>query len=126
MPAQQRNTPLNLYNLTLQSFITMNHVTELYRFTALHDYGGTALHNYNNKQGRCNEGFNAEPIAFAFCISNLNIPPKIRNFSDFGSGKIFGISGNFMIGRHFWVWVKNLCSGENFGFGRKGLGGSPY
>ena len=24
------------------------------------------------KQGRCNEGFNAEPIAFAFCISNLN------------------------------------------------------
>ena len=65
------------------------------------------------KQGRCNEGFNAEPIAFAFCISNLNFPPKIRNFSDFGSGK------NFMIGRKFWVWVKNLCSGENFGFGGK-------
>ena len=82
------------------------------------------------KQGRCNEGFNAEPIAFAFCISNLNFPPKIRNFSDFGSGKIFGFgwkfydrakilgSGEkFMFRRKFWVWEEILGLGENFGFG---------
>ena len=93
----------------------------------------------SQKKGSCNKGFNAEPIAFAFCIlhfafciSNLNFPPKIRNFSDFGSGKNFGFGskfydrakflgsgGNFMIGRKFWVRVKNLCLGENFGFGRK-------
>ena len=82
------------------------------------------------EQGRCNEGFNAEPIAFAFCISNLNFRPKIRNFSDFGSGKKFGFkwkfydwakilgSGEkFMFRRKFWVWEEILGLGENFSFG---------
>ena len=38
----------------------------------------SSLYIVSLKQGRCNEGFNAEHIAFAFCISNLNIPAKIR------------------------------------------------
>ena len=57
----------------------------------------TSIKDINKvKQGRFNEGFNAEPIAFcicilyfafcilyfAFCISNLNFPPKVQNFSD--------------------------------------------
>ena len=65
------------------------------------------------KQGHCNEGFNAEPIAFAFCIPNLNFPPKIRNFSNFGSGKNFGF------GSKFYDRAKFLGSGEKFMFRRK-------
>ena len=85
---------------------------------------------YNNKQGRCNEGFNAEPITFAFCICILHFEFKFpgKKFNIFPilvQAKILGSGRNFMIGQNFWVRVKNLCSGENFGFGRKGLGGSP-
>ena len=69
-------------------------------------------------------------LHFVFCISNLNFPPKIRNFSDFGSGKIFGFgwkfydrakilgSGEkFMFRRKFWVWEEILGLGENLSFG---------
>ena len=71
-------------------------------------------------------------LHFVFCIWNLNFPPKIWNFSDFGSGKNFGLgwkfydrakflgSGEkFMFRPKFWVWEEILGLGENFGFGLK-------
>ena len=52
-------------------------------------------------------------LHFAFCISNLNFPPKNPNFSDFGSGKNFGF------GSKFYDRAKFLGSGEKFMFRRK-------
>ena len=59
-----------------------------------------------NKQGRCNEGFNAEPIAFCILHFKFKFPAK-------NSGE------KFRFGRKFMVWVKMLGSGENFVFGRE-------
>ena len=70
------------------------------------------------QQGRCNEGFNAGPIAFAFWIlglgENLGFGRKFWVWA-----KILGLGENFRFGKNFWVRAKILCSGENFGFGRK-------
>ena len=78
--------------------------------------------SYGNKQhiqqGRCNEGFNAGPIAFAFWIlglgENLGFGRKFWVWA-----KILGLGENFRFGKIFWVRAKILCSGENFGFGQK-------
>ena len=89
------------------------------------------------------------PFAFAFCISNLNFLPKFgifpihifefpaknldsigvvggggvhgdnRGTSSFGHSALLGSHENFKFGQKFWVWAKNLGSGEIFGFGRK-------
>ena len=57
-------------------------------------------------QGRCNEGFNAEPIAFCILHFEFKFPAK-------NSGE------KFRFGQKFMVWVKMLGSGENVGFGQK-------
>ena len=68
------------------------------------------------KQGRCNEGFNAEPITFAFCICICILHFEFK-FPAKNSGE------KFRFGRKFMVWVKMLGSGENFVFGENfGLG----
>ena len=72
----------------------------------------------NTKQGRCNEGFNAEPIAFAFCILHfaLIFPAKNSKNFRFWFRQNFGLGEKFMFRRTFGVWEEILRLGENFGF----------
>ena len=79
--------------------------------------------DHYSKQGRCNEGFNfnAEPIAFEFCILHFEFkfPAKNSKYFRFWFRQKFWARWKFYDWAKILGWVKNLCSGENFGFGRK-------